>query len=211
MSHTLAANLLQAFTLIVRDSVYTYEALEELSNDKLVSLYRMAESILEVRKETGQVRPDEPQLTPESVRDALVDRFGLLGGKQLGPILQGFAESLVAPDLEKAITEPELVFPLVRNEMDNWVIQLNDPTIAMNALMMVTTHLQAQGITDGYRLGDLYYFYATNPDDREANIGFFNRTTGKAYIIASTLAQFNTWVQQSVELVATRLKQFHGQ
>jgi hypothetical protein len=210
MSHTLASNLLQAFTLIVRDSVYTYEALEELSNDKLVSLYRMAESILEVRKEAGLHSPEEPQLTPESVRDALVNRFGPLGGKQLGQVLHGHMEPMVAPDLEKAIVEPELVFPLVRNEMDNWVIQLQDPTIAMNALMMVTTHLQAQGITDGYRLGDLYYFYVVNPDDRGSNIGFCNRTTGKTYIIASTLAQFNTWVQQSVELVAARLKQFHG-
>lgn len=212
MSHVLIGKLIESLGNALAEAVVTPEFVKTLDDADLYVLHDLIRSEAFDRNiklnESNLLSSAVSTLTPEAQLAALREQYGDNGQKQLGQLVQTGQQELIAPDLATAIQgaqEKELAFPLVKNELDHWVLNITDPVMNMNALMLMSDHFRSNRIQDGYRLGDLYYFYV----DKDM-VHFHNRTTSTLYALNTTLEAFNAWYEKSLGVIEQRKAEFLG-
>ena len=204
MSHVLIAKLIESLGTALTEAVVSPEFIKTLPTASLHALYDLIRSEAFDRdvklNDSNLLSPVVNTMTPEAQLAALREQFGDNGQKQLG-VQVGHLEPMVPPSLD----EVDYPFEIVRNELRHWVLNITDPVMNSNALMLMTEHFRKNGIVDGYRLGDVYYFYV-----EKDMVHFHNRTTTTLYSLNTSLDTFSQWYTQSAALIEQRMSEFLG-
>jgi hypothetical protein len=208
MSHVLIAKLFESLGNALAEAVVTPEFVKTLNDTELCALHDLLRSEAFERNvklnESNLLSSVVNTFTPEAQCAILREQFGDNGQKKLDQFVQGAKLEMLAPELDKV----EHPFAMVRNELGHMVLNIADPIMNSNALLLMAEHFRNNGINDGYRLGDLYYFYVLNDQDLNSTVHFHNRTTQKIYALNAPLAAFSQWYRLSLETIDRRMNEF---